>query len=286
MAKVKADFIKIPTGPNGFQTLPTEPDRRLPESDISLTPCDASDAEKIAEGLYDAFPEEWWEKKEPPSLRPANDSIRVQRMAKRLLPTLSYPHMKWMKAVLTSTNETVGIAGWMSPSNPGIHNIFRRSAIDYYGWKESMGWTEEEVNEMWSHTNDEAWSATFAKDDDTRKEVLGDEKHWYLAPLLTWPEHQGRGVGKRLLSWAIEQADSTEPITPMYLESAPTARAVYMHCGFVPQGAYNFVRRGPAIVKGLEDDEHMKVEHEKTVKEGTMEQDVEAVAKDVSGVAE
>ncbi|KAF2844982.1 hypothetical protein T440DRAFT_297360 [Plenodomus tracheiphilus IPT5] len=254
MLQAKADFIKIPTGSDGFQTHPTKPSKRLPDVDITLKPCDASDAEKIAEGLYAAFPPTWWDKKEPPALRPANDIIRVQRMAKRLLPSLSYPHMKWMKAVLTSTNETIGVAGWMAPSNPGIHNIFRRSAIDYYSWRQSMGWTDQEVDEMWSHTDDEAWSVTFGTDDETREEVLGGERHWYLAPLLTWPGWQGKGVGKRLLTWAIEQADGTDPVTPLYLESAPTARAVYMHCGFVPQGEYNFVRRGPAVVKGLEGD--------------------------------
>jgi hypothetical protein len=30
---------------------------------------------------------------------------------------------------------------------------------------------------------------------------------------------------------------------------------VYMHVGFVPQGVYNFVRRGPAVVRGLEAEE-------------------------------
>ncbi|KAI8938752.1 hypothetical protein NX059_004619 [Plenodomus lindquistii] len=276
MSQVKAEFIKIPTGPDGFQTLPTEPDKRFADSEITLKQCDASDAMKIAEGLYAAFPVDWWDKKEPLALRPADENIRIQRMAKRLLPSLDYEHMKWIKAVLTSTNETIGVAGWMSPGNPEIHNMFRRSAIDHYGWKEKMGWTDEEVDEMWSHTDDEAWSKQFAKDDDTRKEIFGEERHWYLAPLITWPKYQGRGVGKKLLSWAIEQADSTEPVTPLYLESAPTARAVYMHCGFVPQGAVNFVRRGPAVVKGLEGDDKEKSEVSKREKIEKM--DVEAVA--------
>lgn len=170
------------------------------------------------------------------------------------------PEMKWVKAVLTSTGEMVGVAGWMSPSNPDIHNIFRRSAVDHYGWKKAMGWTEEELDELWAHVSDEKWNVAFAELDDVRREVMGDERHWFLAPLLTWPEYQGRGVGKRLMNWAIEQADATDPVTPMYLESAPTARAVYMHCGFVPQGTINFVRRGPAVIRGLEAEE----EKEKT----------------------
>ncbi|CBX94629.1 hypothetical protein LEMA_P116320.1 [Plenodomus lingam JN3] len=178
MSQAKAAFIKIPTGPDGFQTYPTDPARRLADSDISIEPCVPSDAEKIAEGLYLAFPESWWDQKEPPALRPPQP-IRIQRMATRLLPSLTHPHMKWIKAVLTHTHETIGIAGWMAPSNhPSVHNIFRRSAAEHYGWRERMGWSEAAVEEMWRHTDDEEWSVRFARDDETRRDVMGGERHW------------------------------------------------------------------------------------------------------------
>ena len=208
-------------------------------------------------------------------MRPPEQITRVKRLAKRLVPSFKNPHMKWVKAVLTSSGQIIGIAGWMGPGNPGTHNIFRRTAIEYYGWKEMMGWSDEEIDEMWEHVSDEAWEGQLGKDDEIRKEVLGDEPHWFLAPLFTWPEFQGRGAGKRLLDWAIKQADATEPFTPMYLESAPTARAVYMHCGFVPQGAKNLVRRGPAIVRGLE------AEEEKDKKEDVSKMKLEAVSVEV-----
>ncbi|KAH7402842.1 acyl-CoA N-acyltransferase [Pyrenochaeta sp. MPI-SDFR-AT-0127] len=252
MAQQKADFIKVPTGPSGFQTMPVDPEKRFPESEIRIEMCTEEDVETIAEGLYTSFPDGFWNKMEPLELRPPEQITRVKRLAKRLQPSFTNPNMKWIKAVLTSSGETIGIAGWMGPGNPEIHNIFRRSAIDHYGWKEKMGWSDEEIDEMWEHVSDEGWNGTFGKDDGIRKDVLGDEPHWYLAPLLTWPKYQGRGVGKKLLDWAINQADATDPVTPMYLESAPSARPVYMHCGFVPQGETNFVRRGPAIVRGLE----------------------------------
>lgn len=111
-----------------------------------------------------------------------------------------------------------------------------------------MGWTDAEVDEMWAHVDDEMWTAHFAKDDAAREEFVG-EPHWYLAPLMTWPEWQGRGVARKLLDWAMEQADGRVPPTPMYLESRPGARAVYIHCGFEPCGEYRFVRRGPKTVK-------------------------------------
>ena len=47
------------------------------------------------------------------------------------------------------------------------------------------------------------------------------------------------------MNWAIEQADRTDPAQPMYLESAPTARDMYVRFGFEPIGEANFLRRGP-----------------------------------------
>jgi GNAT superfamily N-acetyltransferase len=176
----------------------------------------------------------------------------VKRLAKRLLPAFTNPDQYFVKAVLVSTGEVIGIAGWTGPRNKGIQNVFTRGAIDYYGWKETMGWTDDEIDEMFEHVSPTGWNEQLDNMDRIRAEVMGEEPHWYLAPLLTWPKYQGRGVGKKLLNWAIKQADATEPVTPMYLESAATARAVYMHCGFVPQGEVNMVRRGPAVVKGLE----------------------------------
>lgn len=211
-----------------------------------------------AEGLYTCFPDEWWNKKEPLHLRPATQEIRVQRLARRLQPSFSQPGMHWIKAVHVPSNTIIGAAGWAGPTLP-VHNIFRRSAFTFYGWQSKLGLSDADMDEMFAHTDEEAWSNSFAKDDMERAKVVG-EPHWYLAPLITWPEWQGRGVGKKLLSWAIEQADATEPPTPMYLESRPSARAVYMHVGFVPQGEYNFLRRGPRVVRGLEAEEKMDVE--------------------------
>jgi GNAT superfamily N-acetyltransferase len=158
------------------------------------------------------------------------------------------PHLKWIKAVLIPSRQTIGIACWTVPGAP-IFNHFLRSAADEFGWRAQMGWSDADMEEMWASISDAAWNGQFVDDDNLRRSVLGDEPHWFLAPLLTWPEFQGRGVGKKLMDWAIEQADAQDPPTAMYLESAPTARAVYMHCGFEPVGKYNFVRRGPKVVR-------------------------------------
>lgn len=78
--------------------------------------------------------------------------------------------------------------------------------------------------------------------------MMGDERHWYLALLLTWPEWQGRGVARRLLDWGIERADKEQPPTAMYLETSTKAKRVYEHMGFVQQGeGHIMIRRGPTV---------------------------------------
>jgi GNAT superfamily N-acetyltransferase len=203
--------------------------------------------------MYECFPEAFWGKMEPVDQRPSY-STRVSRLTKRLLPTFDNPKlpwMKWVKATYVPKNEMIGMAGWMGPGNP-VHNVWCRSAVDFYGFKEHMGWSDDEVDEMWKDTAVEAWDGQFRGDDGRREDTMKGEPHWFLAPLCVWPEYQGKGVGRRLIQWAIDIADMQDPVTPLYLESVDYARAVYMHMGFVPQGKVNLVRRGPAVVRGLE----------------------------------
>lgn len=214
-------------------------------------------------------------RKEPPEYRPAEQATRVRRLAERHRPALSHPGMHWLKAVSVSTGEIMGVAAWVEPGVP-IHYFLRRTAVDFFGWKEKMGWTDEQLVELWSGTGPK-WEAEFTTSDVERAEIMGDEPHWYLASIFTLPQYQGKGVGKKLMNWAIEQADATDPVTPMFLESRPSARPVYMHCGFVPQRQYNLLRRGPAVVRGLEAEgqDSDKNEVKKAPKE-VVEKEVEA----------
>ncbi|EFQ91284.1 hypothetical protein CFE70_009110 [Pyrenophora teres f. teres 0-1] len=230
--------------------MPTEPSRRIPDSDLRIEICTEADALKIAEAFYTCFPADWWARKEPVELRPA-EHVRHALLAKRLLPVFKHPHKIIVKAVFVPTGEIIGVAGWSLPSSPEVHNLFRRSAVDYYGWQTLLGWSDAEVEDMWAHV-DPDWSSEIESHDDKRREVMNGEPHWYLAPLLTWPEYQGRGVGSRLMRWAIDQADATVPPTPMFLECMPSARAVYLHLGFEPVGGSRMLRRGPRVTAEME----------------------------------
>ncbi len=47
MASKKADFIKVDTMGRGPQTMPVEPEERLPDEEIRIEMCTEKDAEKV-----------------------------------------------------------------------------------------------------------------------------------------------------------------------------------------------------------------------------------------------
>jgi GNAT superfamily N-acetyltransferase len=211
---------------------------------LKILPCIPADASLIARGLYTCFPAEWWARKEPPERAPTSADARTHSLAQRILPTITHTHTHWLKAV-TPSGEVAGIACWRSPGAP-VHGLFRRDATTRFGWAETMGWSDADLDAMWSHVAGDKWNGTMEKDDECRAAVLDGEPHWYLTPLFVWPQWQGKGVASALLRWAFEQADATEPPTPIYLESQPSSMALYEHVGFQWIGENRFLRRGPS----------------------------------------
>lgn len=226
-----------------------EKKQRVPNQEIRIEKCTEQDAEAIAAAMYSAFNEAWWAAKEPLETRP-DLPIRIARLTNRTIrPSFTVPDMHWIKAIHIPTNTPMGFAGWAGPNHP-LHCVYRRSAASFYNWPSTFNWTDAEQEEWWSHANMDIWDTKLAKADSIRGEVLGDEKHWYLAPLMVLPEWQGRGVASKLLDWAVVQADKTEQATPLYLEASVMGKPVYEHYGFVMVGDENMVRRGPKKVDG------------------------------------
>ena len=91
----------------------------------------------------------------------------------------------------------MGLACWTAPGFPILAH-FRRDAVDAFKWQDRMKWSDAELNEMWAGVSDEQWNGQQIEYDNIRRELMGDEPHWFLSPVITWPEYQGRGVGKKL----------------------------------------------------------------------------------------
>jgi hypothetical protein len=127
---------------------------------------------------------------EPSHLRPADDSIRAQRFATRMIPWLSEPHTRWTKATLSPSSpwydpsapdRVIGHAGWLLPGRTvsEIMNFWRKDASDALDWKTKMGWTTEYEDELWSGTDLSVYQdKMFVKWDKVREGHLGGVGHW------------------------------------------------------------------------------------------------------------
>jgi hypothetical protein len=84
-----------------------------------------------------------------------------------------------MKATLAGdSNVVIGHAGWLVPSSDHVMHHWRKDAAENLGWREREGWTTEEEDILWSHVNLEVWQAGFVGMDETREELMRDERHW------------------------------------------------------------------------------------------------------------
>lgn len=60
----------------------------------------------------------------------------------------------------------------------------RRSAEAFYGFKSKMNWTDADIEEMWRGVDVEALDGQGAFNDKARAQFMGEEPHWFLAPVM------------------------------------------------------------------------------------------------------
>ena len=153
--------------------------------------------------------------------------------------------------LLTLYRRQMGIAGW---TENGVHHqypkiyprmvghefpdsflpcVWRDDLVGPLGLAVKEGWSTNDIKEMYSHHNDK-WYEEFEGYDIGRLKEMGDQPHWYLAPLCVKKKFWAKGVGKALSMWGIEQADAADPPAACVLEALPNARPVYYHLGFRP----------------------------------------------------
>ncbi|BDZ42014.1 N-acetyltransferase [Paraoerskovia sediminicola] len=75
--------------------------------------------------------------------------------------------------------------------------------------------------------------------------VLGDGG-WYfhVADMATLPEHQGRGLGRRVLRWLLDQIDERAPADPyVTLMADAPGRPLYRSMGFVESAPHSLGMR-------------------------------------------
>ncbi|KAM0323349.1 hypothetical protein ACHAQA_008942 [Verticillium albo-atrum] len=78
--------------------------------------------------------------------------------------------------------------------------------------------------------NLEAAKAQFGAIDEVRERNMTGKPSVYLSVLVVHPDHQGKGVGKKLLSWGLQEAARLN--LPVWLESSPAGKPLYDKSGF------------------------------------------------------
>ncbi|GAA5919042.1 hypothetical protein JCM1841_003716 [Sporobolomyces salmonicolor] len=198
-----------------------------PRVQVTISPVEPEDMLECAKGQLVAFGTRMYGELEPLEIR-APAPIRYARFARRHLPLISRPDAMVMKATVPDPEggkpKIAGLAWWHCPGTP-VGNMQKRAV-------ESMAEETEEAQESWRDFDWAKWNTMLEGYDAKRKEIMGDEPHWYLGPLWTHPNYQGQGVASALLRSAIALADATDPPTPMYLEASPAGQPLYAKWGW------------------------------------------------------
>ncbi|WYZ37577.1 hypothetical protein EsH8_II_001083 [Colletotrichum jinshuiense] len=71
------------------------------------------------------------------------------------------------------------------------------------------------------------------REEDERRRVMGDQKHYYLDTLVTHPDYQRRGAGSMLLEWGCSVAD--ENGVGAYVDASKAGAPLYQRFGFVDE---------------------------------------------------
>ncbi|GAA6023845.1 hypothetical protein JCM10207_005393 [Rhodosporidiobolus poonsookiae] len=205
-------------------------DAQTDKVEVDLLPIEDDDLIEVADGNLAAFPT-FYGPLEPESIRPNHD-IRVRRQANRLRKVLASPHVLGTKAVLASGEDKgklVGITLWHRPGAP-IFNLKRR-----------FGEESDEDSENWVGVDPEAWNGKWGGWDEVRKGIMGEQPHWYLAPIWVIPQYHGKGIGRKLITQVLDMADQQSPSVPIYLEASADGKKMYEKLGFVVEGGGEYV---------------------------------------------
>ncbi|KAI8714835.1 N-acetyltransferase domain-containing protein [Fusarium sp. LHS14.1] len=73
----------------------------------------------------------------------------------------------------------------------------------------------------------------FKREEDERKRVMGDYKHYDLDTLATHPDYQRRGAGSMLMKWGCDLADKNR--VGAYVDASKAGAPLYERFGFVDE---------------------------------------------------
>ncbi|KII90354.1 hypothetical protein PLICRDRAFT_173788 [Plicaturopsis crispa FD-325 SS-3] len=199
-----------------MSTPPTQPTRG--QGPIAIAPMTPADLEMAAHIQFTTFGGLAGDIFDPDPRVPLEVSTR--RTAQRYKHYMESGRKVLVKAYLEDTGAVVGMAVWQRPGVP-----FKEPECEEKDMPEAL-------QEAYRGMNMKDWKAFHSALGERRQQALGAEPYWYLYMLGVLPEHQGRGIGSKLLSWGIGTADSADPPLALYLEATPAGKKLYESRGF------------------------------------------------------
>ncbi|KAH8690707.1 acyl-CoA N-acyltransferase [Talaromyces proteolyticus] len=151
------------------------------------------------------------------------------------------PPKRWvaLKAIDDETGEIVGESRWVIHyENEALTKTVEERVEELH--TPPLPQTRVEVNRAWVRMVAEAkrQALKFQEAGSSRIDIRESDpnkitalhKRVYLQALLVHPEHQRKGIGRKLLQWGLDEADKLGLITS--LESTPEGRRLYEKAGF------------------------------------------------------
>jgi ribosomal protein S18 acetylase RimI-like enzyme len=184
---------------------------------------DAGVAAQVLATAFTGYPWMAW------TVDPRDHTARLRGLYLATLQHLVVPYgAAWVAEQRTTAGtELVGAAGWLTPaSNPPAPV-----------WEKIAEIEQQLRGERWEHhSRAEAELAC----------LRSPKPHWLLGAIGILPQHQGRGVARRLLRPGLQQAEA-EGFAVCLETSSPANVAMYQRLGFTVTGTVTIDGGGPRV---------------------------------------
>ncbi|KAJ7033455.1 acyl-CoA N-acyltransferase [Mycena alexandri] len=149
--------------------------------------------------------------------------VQIKIKAQAFRDMLAGGQSRFVKAVVPGAAEVAGIAIWM------LFDGKTAQVEDGFVPAPPREQTKED-EEALVGVDTEFRKQLGATSNETRDEIMGDSKHWYLSLMVVDPKYQRQGIGQALLEWGLNQADAEG--LEVYLESSDAGLRLYRKNGF------------------------------------------------------
>ncbi|KAF2502489.1 acyl-CoA N-acyltransferase [Lophium mytilinum] len=178
---------------------------------LKLLPATVDDASEITNLWFAAFTDP-----EFPQIIPDTPSVRKWLEDANFNDMTKKPFQRYLKVIDTESKDSQG----------------RPRIAAFAKWDLSMPDERGQRYPPW-HADmlGQLCDEFFKREEENRKRVMGDTKHFYLDTVATHPDYQRRGAGAMLVKWGCDFADAEK--VAAYVDASKDGAPLYAKFGFV-----------------------------------------------------